>query len=287
MVERLRGLLAALRAASEDLGAAAGILDRSTGEQSRLLEQQAAFLAELGATTRELEQTSSVASHQAESVLAIARDADGYRAAGAASAGESLERVQEMSRHLSEIVGRSAGLAEQARQAGEIVESVKDIAAQSHVLSLNASIEAARAGDAGRGFGVVAQEVRALAEQSAQSAARIGKIVQDIARAVGSTVTMIEEGGRGMESGMERIRASGESLREVGTFIGTAGEAALRIGEAVKQQTAGVAQIAAAMADVESRMQASLRGIQSVRDAAATLSTTSSSLRSVVEEFRS
>lgn len=286
MVERLRTLVAALKSASDELSGAATILDQSTENQTQLLQQQAGFLTEVGATTKELEQTSSVASQHAETVLGIARDASDFSRSGEASASESLAKVQDIRQHMRNIVARSGQLGEQARQVGEIVESVKEIASQSQILSLNASIEAARAGEAGRGFAVVAHEVRALAEQSGQSATRIGKIVQDIARAVAATVEMTEEGNRGMEAGIDRIRASGESLKEIGSFIGTTSEAALQIAGAVKQQSAGVAQIAAAIADLDVRMKEAVRGIHDVRQAAAKLTATSGSIRTVMSEFR-
>lgn len=286
MIERLRTLVASLKSASEELSGAATILDRSTEDQTRLLQQQAGFLAEVSATTREVEQASSAASHRAEKVVEIARDATEYSRSGEASAGESLEKVQEMRRYMQDILARSSALGEQARQAGEIVERVQEIAVASQILSLNAAIEAARAGEVGRGFAVVAQEVRALADQSGQSATRIGRIVQDIAGAVRATVEMTEKGNRGMESGIERIRASGESLKEIGSFMGTTSEAALQIAGAVKQQSAGVGQIAIAMADLDARMKEAVRGIEGVRQAAANLSATSSSIRSVVSEFR-
>jgi methyl-accepting chemotaxis protein len=286
MTERLRTLLASLRNASEELSGAAAILDRSTEDQTSLLQQQAGFLQEVNTTTREVEQTSAAASHRAETVLVIARDATEYSRSGQTSAGESLAKAQEIRQYMQAIVARSSELGEQARQAGEIVESVKDFALASQILSLNASLEAARAGEAGRGFAVVANEVRALAEQSGQSATRIGKIVEDIGRAVGATMEMTEQGNRGIEAGIERIRASGESLKEIGAFIGTTSEAALQIAGAVKQQTAGVGQIATAIADLDARMQDAVRGIETVRQAAAKLTATSASIRSVVSQFR-
>jgi methyl-accepting chemotaxis protein len=286
MVERLRTLLAALKTASDELSGAAAVLDESTECQTELLQQQAGFLTEVSATTKELEQTSSLATQQAETVLGIARSATEYSRSGEASASESLEKVQEIRNHMRDIVTRSGELGEQARQVGEIVESVKEIASQSQILSLNASIEAARAGEAGRGFAVVAHEVRALAEQSGQSANRIGKIVQDIMRAVAATVQMTEQGNQSMKAGIERIQASGESLKEIGSFIGTTSEATLQIAGAVKQQSAGVAQIAMAIADLDKRMREAVRGIQTVRQAAEKLTATSGSIRAVVSDFR-
>jgi methyl-accepting chemotaxis protein len=286
MVERIRTVLAALKKASEELSTVAATLEETTQSQTELLQQQAGFLTEVSATTKELEQTSSLATHQAETVLGIARDAADYSKSGEASASESLAKVQEIQTQIRTMVTRSTQLGEQARQVGDIVESVKEIASQSQILSLNASIEAARAGEAGRGFAVVAHEVRALAEQSGQSATRIGKIVQDIMRAVAATVQMTEQGNQSMEAGIERIRASGESLKEIGSFIGTTSEAALQIAGAVKQQSAGVAQLASAIADLDRRMHEAVRGIQSVREAAGKLTATSDSIRGVVSEFR-
>jgi methyl-accepting chemotaxis protein len=286
MVERLRLLLFTLQTASEELSGAATLLDKSTESQTELLQQQAGFLTEVSATTKELEQTSSLATQQAETVLGIARNATEFSRSGETSASESLEKVQEIRTQMRDIVSRSSELGEQARQVGDIIESVKEIASQSQILSLNASIEAARAGEAGRGFAVVAHEVRALAEQSGQSASRIGKMVQSIQHAVAATVQMTEQGNRSMEAGIEKIQASGESLKEIGAFIGTTSEAALQIAGAVKQQSAGVAQLASAIADLDKRMREAVRGIQTVRQASEKLTATSGSIRTVVGEFR-
>ena len=213
MVTRLRELVGALKSAAQELAVAAEQLSDHTRAQSAMLEQQASGVAETSSTTRELEQTSSLAASRAASVLEVAKRAAEMSDAGRDSAEKSAGELQRIQASVESIIGQSSGLLDQARQVGDIVETVRDLATQSHVLSLNASIEAAKAGEAGKSFGVVAQEVRALAEQSGESASRIGKIVEDILSAVQGTRDMTARGARDMTSSLTQVRSSGESLR--------------------------------------------------------------------------
>ena len=123
-----------------------------------------------------------------------------------------------------------------------MVETVRDLAAQSHVLSLNASLEAARAGEAGKGFAVVASEVRALADQSGKGADRIARIVRDIQAAIQTTLDQTTAGAASVEGSAARIRASGDSLRDLGGIVNETSGAAREIAGAVQQQSTGIAQ---------------------------------------------
>ena len=180
MTSRLRALVATLQDASVSLATAAGRLSENTRAQVGIVERAAAGVSETGVTTRQLEHTASLAANRAAAVLEVALRAGKVSDTGHAAAEGSAEGLQTIQAAVQRIAERSAGLLEQARQAGDVVETVRDLAAQSHVLSLNASLEAARAGEAGKGFGVVAAEVRALADQSGQGAERIARIVRDI-----------------------------------------------------------------------------------------------------------
>jgi len=184
------------------------------------------------------------------------------------------------------IVSQSTHLLDQAKAVGDIVETVKDLATQSHVLSLNASIEAVRAGEAGKGFGVVATEVRALAEQSGQAAARIGKMVQEILAAIQATLDLTERSRAGMEGSLDAIRASGQSLSQIGAIVKETSEAALQIATAVQQQSTGVGQIAGAMRDLDAGMEETVARIQGLEQAAAHLKVTSSRISEIVSGFR-
>jgi len=285
MVARLRELVGTLKNAAQELAVAAEQLSDHTRAQSAMLEQQASGVAETSSTTRELEQTSSVAASRAASVLEVARRAAEMSDAGRESAEKSAGELQRIQASVESIIGQSTGLLDQARQVSDIVETVRDLATQSHVLSLNASIEAAKAGEAGKSFGVVAQEVRALAEQSGESASRIGKIVEDILSAVQGTRDTTERGARDMTGSLTQVRSSGESLREIGTIVRETSDAALQIASAVQQQSTGIGQIASAMRDLDKGMEETIGRIRSLELSAQHVAETATRISAVAAEF--
>jgi methyl-accepting chemotaxis protein len=286
MTRRLREIIATLRASSTDLSGAAVELERLTRAQTALLERQATGVAQTSTTTRELEQTSAVASSRATSVLEVARRAAAFSAQGQDSAEKSVAGIRQIQDSVARIVSQSTLLLDQAKAVGDIVETVKDLATQSHVLSLNASIEAVRAGEAGKGFAVVATEVRALAEQSGQAAARIGKMVQEILAAIQATLDLTERSRIGMEGSLDAIRASGQSLSQIGAIVRETSEATLQIATAVQQQSSGVGQIAGAMRDLDAGMEETVARIQGLEQAAAHLKLTSGRISEIVSGFR-
>jgi methyl-accepting chemotaxis protein len=286
MIARLRDMLSALRTTSADLTGAADTLSSLTQAQTELLETQAWNVARTTTTTRELERSSALASSRTESVLSVARRASHVGEAGRSSAVRSLEGIGQIRDSVRSIVSRSTQLRDQTRQVGEVVETVKDLATRSHVLSLNASIEAQRAGESGKGFAVVAAEMRALADQSAIAAAHIGKIVEDILAAIEATLRVTDASNRGMEGSMTQIRASGESLREIGAIVQETSEAALQIAEAVTEQGHGIGQIAIAMRELNTGMEATVNRIQEVEEAATALKKTADRIGEIAQGFK-
>ncbi|HSM93872.1 MAG TPA: methyl-accepting chemotaxis protein [Anaeromyxobacteraceae bacterium] len=286
MVERLRGMLSALRATSSELTGAADTLTLLTQAQTELLETQAWNVARTTTTTRDLERSAALASSRTDSVLAVARRAGHVGETGQTSATRSLEGIGQIRDSVRSIISRSTQLRDQTRQVGEVVESVMDLATRSHVLSLNASIEAQRAGESGKGFAVVAAEMRALADQSGRAAAHIGKTVEDILAAIEATLRVTDASNRGMEGSMAQIRASGESLREIGAIAQETSEAALQIAAAVTEQGRGIGQIAVAMRELNTGMEATVNRIQEVEEAAAALKKTADRIGEIAHGFR-
>jgi len=286
MSNRLRALVATLKQASVALAEAASRLSENTRAQVGIVERAATGVAETGVTTRELEHTASLAASRAAAVLEVAKRAGELSASGHTAAEGSADGIRAIQASVQRIAEGSARLLEQARLAGDVVETVRDLAAQSHVLSLNASLEAARAGEAGKGFAVVASEVRALADQSGQGADRIARIVRDIQAAIQSTLDQTTAGAQSVEGSAARIRASGDSLRDLGGIVNETSGAAREIAGAVQQQSTGIAQIATAMRDIDGGMAETVKRLEAVQASADELQETARRIASIAAEFR-
>ena len=257
-------------------------LTQLINDHTESTQQQASGLAEATVTMQEIRQTSSTASSKAETVITIAKKAEEFSGAGQAAVENSLHSLQEIRTQIEQIVAKIADLSERTLQVGGIIETVKDLADQSNMLALNASIEAVKAGELGKGFGVVAREIRTLADGSIQATARIREVLTEIQRAIRSTAAMTEQGKRDMERSMDQIRASGESLREMNAVVTESSQAARQIAASVNQQNVGISQITGAIEGLNSAMEKTSSGIRRAEAAAAKLTDLSARVSSIL-----
>ncbi|MBE9230058.1 methyl-accepting chemotaxis protein [Phormidium sp. LEGE 05292] len=198
-------------------------------QQERVATQQAASVNQTTATMTELGTSSRVSAEQAESaaenarqVLALAESsADGSRQVlDLAERGtQTVERTLVGMSTLKEKVGligqQTSQLTEQTNQIGSIINIVSDLASQTNLLALNAAIEAVRAGEHGRGFGVVATEIRKLADQCKQSAQKINALILGIKSSIDSTVIATDEGRKTAEEGIKLSQDTATAFTEV------------------------------------------------------------------------
>src|ERR1700687_5995573 len=133
-------------------------------------------------------------------------------------------------------------LSEQSQTIGQIIATVEDLAAQSNLLAVNAAIEAAKAGEHGRGFGVVAQEVKSLAEQSRQGTTQGRAILRDTQKATTTAVLATEQGSKAVDVGTRQTEVAGESIQALTASVGDAAQAAIQIAASSQQQFVGVGQ---------------------------------------------
>jgi methyl-accepting chemotaxis protein len=163
---------------------------------------------------------------------------------------------------------------------------VKDLADQSNMLALNAAIEAVRSGEHGKGFGVVAREIRALADQSIESTDRVRELLDDIGNSVGVAVRITERGSQRMEVGLEQVRTYGKNLRELSSIIQDNAAAVRQIAAAVGQQNVGINQITTAVSDLSKMMDETVSRIGETGEAATTLQIIADQLSSAVKSYR-
>jgi methyl-accepting chemotaxis protein len=154
------------------------------------------------------------------------------------------------------------------------------------MLALNAAIEAVRSGEHGKGFGVVAREIRNLADQSINATERVRDILGDLGNAILSTARMTEQGHVRVTEGLEQVRLTGDHFKELATIIHDNAAAVRQIAGAVSQQNAGIAQIFSAVTDLSSMMGETQSGLKATTDAARLLQEVAGQMETVARAYR-
>jgi methyl-accepting chemotaxis protein len=189
------------------------------------------------------------------------------------------ERVKE-SAHTVESLGARSD------QIGAIVGTIEDIADQTNLLALNAAIEAARAGEQGRGFAVVADEVRALAERTTRATREIGEMIKAIQVETAGAVNSMESGVKVVERGMESSRRSGQALQEILDVINEVTMQVHQIATAAEEQTAVTGEISTNIHQITDVVHQTANGAHQTADAASSLSNLSVDLENLVKRFK-
>jgi methyl-accepting chemotaxis protein len=286
LMAQLRTMLLALRASSERLEAAATHLTESASVQNEAVGQQAVALHETQLAAQQLQEASKAAAKRVEAIQREAQRATEFGQAGEDAVSGSVGGLTHIRSHVEQMGRTISELHQRTRQVGDITRTVKDLADQSNVLALNASIEAARSGETGRSFAVVAREMRSLADQSAGATTRVQSILGDIGRAISDAVRTSEGGAREVEGGLEQVRAAGESLRSLATIIQTNGQTVRSIADAVSQQDAGIAELFAALSSMADLADQIVERMADSEQAAIQLSTASSELSAIVGRYQ-
>jgi methyl-accepting chemotaxis protein len=286
MVVRLKDVLHQLQSSTELMTRSVRVLDESASDQNQMATRYAAALQETQATAQELHQTSLVASKTAESVLKVAERADELGRTGEAAITESINGLVELRDQVKEIETQINALSEHTRQIGGITQTVKDLADQSHMLALNAAIEAVRSGEHGKGFGVVAREIRSLADRSIRATSQVRDLLTDVSNAISNTVRITEQGSRRMEAGLSQVRHSGDTLRALSSIVRDSSASVRQIAETVNQQTAGIEQIFTAVIELNSLMDGTLERITATSNSVGSLRSHSDRVSQVVSDYQ-
>ncbi|CAM4197895.1 Methyl-accepting chemotaxis protein [Corallococcus soli] len=286
MMARLRAVLLALKNSAQELEATALELATSASDQNLAVTRQAAALHQTQIAARQLQESSRAAAQRATGVLREAEKAGAVGQAGESAVAGSVGGLTHIRSQVERISSTVSELRQRTRQVGDITGTVKDLADQSNVLALNAAIEAARSGESGRAFAVVARQMRSLADQSATATSRVQSILGDIGRAISEAVKTSEGGSREVEGGLDQARAAGESLRALATVIQNNSESVKSIADMVSQQDAGIAELFAALSDLTRLADETVERVATSAVAAARLTTASHEVSTIVGQYR-
>lgn len=196
MVAQWRTQMSSLLEGVNVLAAASTEISASISQVTSSVAQTATSVQETSATVEEVKKTAEVSSEQAHAVVENVQQVESVTHQGRQAVNHVVDSMDRIKRQMERMAEHIVYLSEQGQTIGEIITTVKDLAEQSNLLAVNASIEAAKAGEQGKGFAVLAQEIRSLAEQSREATLHIREALTRIQKATGDAVMATEQGVR-------------------------------------------------------------------------------------------
>jgi methyl-accepting chemotaxis protein len=264
MVTNLREVTREIREGINVLAASSTeILSAATQVASGAAETATA-ISQTTTTVEEVRQAAQLSTQKARHVSDSSQKAAQIGQSGKQAVEDTVSGMNRIQQQMEAVAQSVITLSERGQAIGELNAVVNDLADQSNLLSVNASIEAAKAGEHGKGFSVVAQEIKNLAEQAKQATAQVRGILGDIQRATSAAVMATEQGSKAVEAGVTLAAEAGESIRLLVDSATEAAQAAIQILASSQQQTAGMDQVTPAMENIR---QASAQNAASTKQA--------------------
>lgn len=245
------------RSLSKQIGAAVGQVQSSSSElqaaanqQATGAKEQATAMSEITTTISELLATSRQIAESAQRVAQIADQTAGAARAGHGTVNTTKESISGIRQQVDQIVAHMLGLGKKSQEIGAVLDIVLELAEQTNILAINATIEAAGAGEAGKRFAVVADEIRKLADRVGGSAKEIRTLIDDVRSAVNTTVMATETGSKAVDAGSRQFGDVAIAFQQISGLVSTTTEASREIELSTKQQTTAVEQVNVAIANV-------------------------------------
>lgn len=285
MLYSLKGVVKKLQEEIITLSKSGQEIMESINEASSGTEETATSVTETTTTVEELKQTAQVAAEKAKNVADVSNDAIIVLREGEKSLEETINGMLRIQSGMTTISESIIKLSEHSQSIGEIIETVNELAEQSHLLAVNAAIEAAKAGDQGKGFSVVAQEVRSLAEQSKQATVQVKSILNDIQNSTSAAVMATEQGSKAVQNGMDNSSQVNESIRSLSEGVSRVVDASAQIALSSEQQLIGVNQVNIAMSNIKTAAQQHVNHIRQIEKAIQGMNAVGNSLKELVIKF--
>ncbi len=286
MLDSLRENVSQSRAGAEALSASVAEILASTKEQAASTTEQAAAVQETTAMMEEISQSGSQVSDRAVQVASAAEataTATNVGIDAVQSANKVMDSIQEQSEAVAENI---VALSEKTQAVGMIISTVNDIAEQSNLLALNAAIEAAAAGEHGRSFSVVANEIKNLANQAKEATGRVRTILGDIQKGINTSVMLTEEVVKRVESGKKQSDVAERTIQHMAESLKESIQAFQQITAATNQQQIGFEQVTQALKSIRQASDQTAIGTSQLEKAATNLNALGQQLNKTVERYR-
>lgn len=286
MVDKWKRLISEVKMSASSVASASHQLSVSADQLARGGTDQVERTIQVSTASEEMSQASLDIARNANNISDSAKDMVSIAEHGNGIVNKSVDEVREIAKTVHKSSEFVKDLGDQSQKIGEIVNVINEIADQTNLLALNAAIEAARAGEAGRGFAVVADEVKKLAERTSKSTQEIGSMIGSIKTGVDRAVESMGEASQSVQVGVELSGQAGSALVEILQSASSLQSMVQQIAAAIEEMNSTTNEIAKDIEQVASVTKEASNSADQVTQAALELSTLSVSLEKSVQEFK-
>lgn len=286
MAESFAGALAKVSSTSSQVASAAAQLNATAERIATGSEEVAAQAATVATAGEEMSATSGDIAQNCQMAAEGAQRASQSASNGGMVVERTVQVMGQIAIKVKDTAKTVESLGQRSDQIGAIIGTIEDIADQTNLLALNAAIEAARAGEQGRGFAVVADEVRALAERTTRATREIGEMIKAIQSETKDAVVAMEQGVQQVETGTIEAHKSGQALQEILEQVNDVAMQINQVATAAEEQTATTSEISSNMQQITEVVQQTSRGAHESATAAAQLNSNAEELQRLVRQFK-
>ncbi|MCU0722867.1 MAG: methyl-accepting chemotaxis protein [Planctomycetes bacterium] len=255
-----------------------------SNDQASGANQQATAVQEASTTSKEIAVTAKEITSTALSVLEMAEKASQACGKGMETVERAIEGMKDLQRQVQSVAMRMVELGENSQKIGDVLAIIEEISDRTNLLSLNAAIEAASAGEAGKRFGVVASEIRSLAERTGEQTKDIKSIIEKIQTSTNNTIMVTEQGMKAVQTSFDLVNQVGEAFNHIEGQVNETMRAAKEITFSTQQQTSACEQMAVTIAEVSQVAEHFVKGTEDTSNALAELNNLSERLSALCRE---
>ena len=285
-VEKLQGIIGQVAQTAREVTRSTAQLSATSGELAQATEEMSAKAGYLATASEEMAATITDIAQNCNLAADNSNQANTAAVTGARVVESTIAGMRRIAANTKLSASTVSSLGVCSEQIGEIVATIEDIADQTNLLALNAAIEAARAGEQGRGFAVVADEVRALAERTTTATKEIGGMIRNIQSETRKAVSVMEEGVAEVGKGTEDAAKSGEALLEIIEKINNVAMQVSQVATAAEQQNATTTEITDNILQMTRVVHGSSRGARESAEATAHLSALAGNMQRLMLQFK-
>ena len=286
LMEKFRNIISHTTNSSEGIADASGELATASGQVNRSSSAQADAASSVAAAVEEVSVSVSETAANARTAGEIVEKSRAGTERALAVMTETVKNVNGIAALIRESGSNVGRLDESSKRIGGIVQVIKEVADQTNLLALNAAIEAARAGEQGRGFAVVADEVRKLAERTSKATTEIAALIGDIQNHIGETVTGMQQANTQVTESLELVGRTETALQRIGDDSREVASNVQSIADAVREQDVAIQQVAANVEKIAQMAEKNSAAAASSSDTATQLDRLSSALKDSVASFK-